>query len=207
LTKKQNEDTKNQPLLYIAQPGLEEVKLNIQQTFVVKANQKALKAEENAAEAESEQVKVVAATESLEDVEEAPVAAIEEGKPHHAEEAENDEKTEVIAAAATGHAIHEETEEGEQEETEQEETESKASSRAWAQKSFKEMNNKEKVLFLIHKPHYIPSVRCRIKTIDNVYIGYVNSYENGLVAVKSPGILGEIKVRLEDIVSIQMIGM
>ena len=33
-------------------------------------------------------------------------------------------------------------------------------------KSFKDMNNDEKIHFLLNRPHYIPKVRCRIKRLQ-----------------------------------------
>ena len=34
-------------------------------------------------------------------------------------------------------------------------------------KSFKDMNNEEKIHFLLNRPHYIPKVRCRIKQLQS----------------------------------------
>ncbi len=43
-------------------------------------------------------------------------------------------------------------------------------------KSFKDMNNEEKIHFLLNRPHYIPKVRCRIKTATVSYVGSIISY-------------------------------
>ncbi|MBO1578130.1 CotO family spore coat protein, partial [Bacillus sp. XF8] len=74
-------------------------------------------------------------------------------------------------------------------------------------KSFKEMNNEEKLYFLIHKPKYIPKVRCQIKTVKENLTGYVLSYEEGYVAIKMMEKTKEIKVKFEDIVHIKMMGL
>lgn len=43
-------------------------------------------------------------------------------------------------------------------------------------KSFKDMNNEERIHFLLNRPHYIPKVRCRIKTATVSYVGSIISY-------------------------------
>ncbi len=74
-------------------------------------------------------------------------------------------------------------------------------------KSFKDMNNEEKLYFLIHKPKYIPKVRCQIKTVKGNLTGYVLSYEEGYVIIKLMEKTKEIKVKFEDIVHIKMMGL
>ncbi|MED0994412.1 CotO family spore coat protein [Bacillus mobilis] len=73
-------------------------------------------------------------------------------------------------------------------------------------KSFKDMNNEEKIHFLLNRPHYIPKVRCRIKTATVSYIGSIISYRNGIVAIMPPNSMRDIRLAIEDIKSIDMAG-
>ncbi|MGH0566187.1 spore coat CotO family protein [Bacillus cereus] len=73
-------------------------------------------------------------------------------------------------------------------------------------KSFKDMNNEEKIHFLLNRPHYIPKVRCRIKTATVSYVGSIISYRNGIVAIMPPNSMRDIKLPIEDIQSISMAG-
>ncbi|MEN1935695.1 CotO family spore coat protein [Paenibacillus sp. 102] len=74
-------------------------------------------------------------------------------------------------------------------------------------KSFKDMNNEEKIYYLIHQPKYIPKVRCQINTVEKKLTGYVLSYKEGYVAIKMIEKTKEIKVKFEDIVHIKMMGL
>ncbi|HDR4422548.1 TPA: hypothetical protein QCP59_003377 [Bacillus cereus] len=73
-------------------------------------------------------------------------------------------------------------------------------------KSFKDMNNDEKIHFLLNRPHYIPKVRCRIKTATVSYIGSIISYRNGIVAIMPPNSMRDIRLSIEEIKSIDMAG-
>ena len=73
-------------------------------------------------------------------------------------------------------------------------------------KSFKDMNNDEKIHFLLNRPHYIPKVRCRIKTATVSYIGSIISYRNGIVSIMPQNSMRDIKLSIDDIQSISMAG-
>ncbi|MEF7657706.1 spore coat CotO family protein [Bacillus sp. ZJS3] len=73
-------------------------------------------------------------------------------------------------------------------------------------KSFKDMNNEEKIHFLLNRPHYIPKVRCRIKTATISYVGSIISYRNGIVAIMPPNSMRDIRLSIEEIKSIDMAG-
>ncbi|EEK46110.1 MULTISPECIES: spore coat CotO family protein [Bacillus cereus group] len=73
-------------------------------------------------------------------------------------------------------------------------------------KSFKDMNNEEKIHFLLNRPHYIPKVRCRIKTATVSYVGSIISYRNGIVAIMPPNSMRDIRLSIEEIKSIDMAG-
>ncbi|MEB9503115.1 spore coat CotO family protein [Bacillus anthracis] len=106
----------------------------------------------------------------------------------------------------------------EQEEQEQEQVEEKTEEEEQVQeqhesvrtvpynKSFKDMNNEEKIHFLLNRPHYIPKVRCRIKTATISYVGSIISYRNGIVAIMPPNSMRDIRLSIEEIKSIDMAG-
>ncbi|MGH1160901.1 CotO family spore coat protein [Bacillus mycoides] len=73
-------------------------------------------------------------------------------------------------------------------------------------KSFKDMNNEEKIHFLLNRPHYIPKIRCRIRTKTVSYIGSIISYRNGIVSIMPPNSMRDIRLSIEDIKSIDMAG-
>ncbi|MGG2093176.1 CotO family spore coat protein [Bacillus sp. S13(2024)] len=83
----------------------------------------------------------------------------------------------------------------------------KSSSITWQNKSFKAMNNEEKVYFLLHRPHYIPNVKCIVKTERASYIGVITSYENRVLQMVVPGNIGNFSLNIEDVVSIRMTGL
>ncbi|WP_144551136.1 CotO family spore coat protein [Bacillus mycoides] len=78
----------------------------------------------------------------------------------------------------------------------------------WRKKSFKEMNHTEKIYFLLQRPHYIKSIKCKIQTEKESFVGYVLSYEDGYVKIKITNrtMSTEVTVKFEDIVSIRMVG-
>ncbi|KEK24783.1 CotO family spore coat protein [Bacillus gaemokensis] len=73
-------------------------------------------------------------------------------------------------------------------------------------KSFKEMNNEEKIQFLLNRPHYIPKVRCRIKTETVSYLGSIVSSQDGFVLIMPPNGMKDIRLPIQDIISIHMLG-
>nr|EJQ76346.1 hypothetical protein IGC_04256 [Bacillus cereus HuA4-10] len=73
-------------------------------------------------------------------------------------------------------------------------------------KSFKDMNNEEKIHFLLNRPHYIPKVRCRIRTTTVSYIGSIISYRNGIVFIMPPNSMRDVRLSIEDIKTIDMAG-
>ncbi|PGK46302.1 hypothetical protein CN907_03920 [Bacillus anthracis] len=73
-------------------------------------------------------------------------------------------------------------------------------------KSFKDMNNEEKIHFLLNRPHYIPKVRCRIKTTTVSYVGSIISYRNGIVSIMPQNSMRDIRLSIDDIQSISMAG-
>ncbi|MEH6939028.1 CotO family spore coat protein [Bacillus sp. JJ664] len=156
------------PLLYIAQPDLEEAKLNIQHSYVVKVNKQEKKAKKK------------------------------DYVESHYEEVEDVEEVKEI----------EEVEEIEDTQEELESSENKVrEDKGWVKKPFKAMTNEEKVYFMVNKPHYIPKVECRIRTKNDLYIGYILAYNEGKVAVKITSSINNIEIPLEEIVSIQMVGI
>ncbi|PHF11663.1 hypothetical protein COF74_06060 [Bacillus wiedmannii] len=104
--------------------------------------------------------------------------------------------------------VEEKIEEEEKEEhAEQEEQEQQGPVRTVPyNKSFKDMNNEEKIHFLLNRPHYIPKVRCRIKTATVSYVGSIISYRNGIVSIMPQNSMRDIRLSIDDIQSISMAG-
>ncbi|PEY36289.1 hypothetical protein CN354_14380 [Bacillus cereus] len=72
--------------------------------------------------------------------------------------------------------------------------------------SFRKMTNEEKVYYLLNRPHYIPKVNCFFRTHQDSYIGYITSYDNGILKIKSSTRLIETTININEIIMIQMIG-
>lgn len=102
--------------------------------------------------------------------------------------------------------IEEEEKEEHAEQEEKEEQEPEPVRTVPYNKSFKDMNNDEKIHFLLNRPHYIPKVRCRIKTATVSYIGSIMSYRNGIVSIMPQNSMRDIRLSIDDIQSISMAG-
>jgi len=103
--------------------------------------------------------------------------------------------------------IEEEKKEAHAEQEQQEQQEQKEPVRTVPyNKSFKDMNNDEKIHFLLNRPHYIPKVRCRIKTATVSYVGSIISYRNGIVSIMPQNSMRDIRLSIDDIQSISMAG-
>ncbi|MFY0215512.1 spore coat CotO family protein [Bacillus cereus] len=102
--------------------------------------------------------------------------------------------------------VEEKIEEEKEEHIEQEEQESEPVRTVPYNKSFKDMNNDEKIHFLLNRPHYIPKVRCRIKTATVSYVGSIISYRHGIVSIMPQNSMRDIRLSIDDIQSISMAG-
>ncbi|HDR4911481.1 TPA: spore coat CotO family protein [Bacillus cereus] len=102
--------------------------------------------------------------------------------------------------------VEEKIEEEKEEHIEQEEQEPESVRTVPYNKSFKDMNNDEKIHFLLNRPHYIPKVRCRIKTATVSYVGSIISYRNGIVSIMPQNSMRDIRLSIDDIQSISMAG-
>ncbi|MDT3493758.1 spore coat CotO family protein [Bacillus toyonensis] len=102
--------------------------------------------------------------------------------------------------------IEEKIEEEEEQEKQEEQEEQQQVRTVPYNKSFKDMNNEEKIHFLLNRPHYIPKIRCRIRTTTVSYIGSIISYRNGIVSIMPPNSMRDVRLSIEDIKSIDMAG-
>ncbi len=129
---------------------------------------------------------------------------------------EESNRNENVVSSAVEEVIEQEEQQQEQEQEEQVEEKIEEEEQIQEQKepvrtvpynkSFKDMNNEEKIHFLLNRPHYIPKVRCRIKTATVSYVGSIISYRNGIVAIMPPNSMRDIKLSIDDIQSISMAG-
>ncbi|HDR6276494.1 spore coat CotO family protein [Bacillus cereus] len=136
----------------------------------------------------------------------------------HEDRKEESNRNENVVSSAVEEVIEQEEQQEEQEEQEEEQVEEKTEEEEQVQeqhepvrtvpynKSFKDMNNEEKIHFLLNRPHYIPKVRCRIKTATISYVGSIISYRNGIVAIMPPNSMRDIRLSIEEIKSIDMAG-
>lgn len=129
---------------------------------------------------------------------------------------EESNRNENVVSSAVEEVIEQEEQQQEQEQEEQVEEKTEEEEQVQEQhepvrtvpynKSFKDMNNEEKIHFLLNRPHYIPKVRCRIKTATISYVGSIISYRNGIVAIMPPNSMRDVRLSIEEIKSIDMAG-
>ncbi|PGM66663.1 hypothetical protein CN947_02295 [Bacillus cereus] len=127
---------------------------------------------------------------------------------------ENDDRHEQldrdqsIVSSAMEETVEEKLEQEEHQVEEEEKKEEEEQMRTVPHnKSFKAMSNKEKINFLLNRPHYIPKVRCRIKTATISYVGSIISYQNGVVSIMPSNSMRDIKLPIKEIKSIDMAGL
>ncbi|PGE03699.1 hypothetical protein COM49_11045 [Bacillus pseudomycoides] len=210
MTKKQTEEIKNQPLLYTAEPNLEKGKLSIQQTFIIKLNHSVSEQKENVQnvvkEDEVEQLIQEETVTSDEEVDQQVSSDIAENI-ELAEVAEVEEVTEVTNVAEGLEEAEKSTEVIDEEAEEKKDGKSQVFFKDLTRKSFKDMNNEEKIYFFMHRPHYIPNVKCRVIAEKDIYVGFITNYEDGYVSINSPQTFETFHVKFEEIVSIQIMGI
>ncbi|HEF1902464.1 TPA: spore coat CotO family protein [Bacillus cereus] len=127
---------------------------------------------------------------------------------------EQSDRQENIVSSAVEEVIEQEQQEEQQEEQVEEKIEEEEQVQEQQEpvrtvphnKSFKDMNNDEKIHFLLNRPHYIPKVRCRIKTATVSYVGSIISYRNGIVSIMPQNSMRDIRLSIDDIQSISMAG-
>ncbi|HDR6310475.1 TPA: spore coat CotO family protein [Bacillus cereus] len=126
----------------------------------------------------------------------------------HEDRQEESNRNEHVVSSAVEEVIEQQEEQVEEkiEEEEQVQEQQEPVRTVPYNKSFKDMNNDEKIHFLLNRPHYIPKVRCRIKTATVSYIGSIISYRNGIVSIMPQNSMRDIKLSIDDIQSISMAG-
>ncbi|MED3524044.1 spore coat CotO family protein [Bacillus thuringiensis] len=181
---KNKSSTVGKPLLYIAQVSLELAAPKIKRIILTNFENEDQKEQSNRHE------------------------NIVSGAVEEVTEQEQQEQQEQQEEQQGEEKIEEEKEEhAEQEEQEQQEPEQQEPVRTVPyNKSFKDMNNDEKIHFLLNRPHYIPKVRCRIKTATVSYVGSIISYRNGIVSIMPQNSMRDIRLSIDDIQSISMAG-
>ncbi|MBO1626031.1 CotO family spore coat protein [Bacillus arachidis] len=211
MTKKQTEDIKNQPRLYTAEPNLEKSKWNIQQTFILKLNQSVSEKKEEVQNVVKEE-QVVKEDEVGPFVQEEIVTSDEEALTEQEQQGSSDiiegiELVEVTDVTEVLEEAEESTEVIDELAEEKKDEKSQIFLKDLTKKSFKDMDNEEKIYFFLHRPHYIPNVKCRVTTVKDIYVGFIISYEDGYVSMNSAQTFEKFHVKFEDIVSIQIMGI
>lgn len=220
MTKKKTEDIKQHPRLYTAEPNVDKMELHIQQTFIVKLNPSFPEHKEDIQSVVREE-KAVKEEKVIKEIEVEPFVQEETIIWDEEEITEQDQQesldmtediqlaaeTEITEAAEVRKEAEESTRVIAEEAEEKKDGKSQVLSRNLTKKSFKDMNNEEKIYFFIHRPHYIPNVKCRIATEKDIFVGFILSYEDGYVSINSTQSFEKIYVKFADIVSIQIMGI
>lgn len=179
---KQIKKIENQPLLYIHHLDLYKLQRHMQQSVIVK---------------------------QIERTAEVKGSEIEEVKESETEDVEKRKQTQGTVEemhVADQHNVQIDPTEEERIEQDKESF-VESSSSVWQNKSFKDMNNEEKIYFLLNQPHYIPNVKCIVKTEKASYVGVITSYENGVLQMMIPSHIGNFPLNIEEVVSIRMTGL
>lgn len=74
-------------------------------------------------------------------------------------------------------------------------------------KVFAQMTNVEKINYVLNRPHYIPNIQCAIQTKEEVYVGYIISFEKEVLKMKSGNQFNFVTIALADIETIRMKGL
>lgn len=185
------------PLMYIVQPENVQIKAEMQ-TLVIKKSSKyktAEKGQETKASAESELNDQPEAAEKL------PEASLDEDKPIVTEAAYQ------ITEAAESVQVPLETEgvlKAELVQENVEEQDHKIERRP--RKPVTQMNIAEKVEFVTNLPVNIPRTLCHVELEDGARRGIILSEEDGIVTIQATTSSQPIKVRMEDIKAIHLLG-
>ncbi|MCM3735091.1 spore coat CotO family protein [Bacillus cytotoxicus] len=186
---KQIKEGKNQPLLYTHRLDVYKLQRHVQRSVIVKQTEQTAETQEN----EIDNVENSEQTHHIE-------TEIHVADPQHMQM--DVTEIDVVDQHNTYADVAEENQPKQNNELFVE-----SSSSTWQDKSFKEMNNEEKIYFLLNQPHYIPSVKCMVKTEKASYVGVIASYENGVLQMVVPNQIGNFILNIEDVVSIRMMGL
>ncbi|MFJ8530187.1 CotO family spore coat protein [Bacillus sp. NPDC094106] len=193
--KEKENSTEQQPLLYIAQSKRSQLVGNMQKVFIIKQNpseQYQLDVnQENKGESLSNIPSSKVESEEIEtEGEEKPCSAEEESVSVDNKKVEEKEK--LCSAKEESVSVDNELEiEKEVEE----------------KKVFAQMTNVEKINYVLNRPHYIPNIQCAIQTKEEVYVGYIISFEKEVLKMKSGTQFNFVTIALADIETIRMKGL
>ncbi|WP_242221221.1 CotO family spore coat protein [Bacillus cereus group sp. BfR-BA-01380] len=204
MAEKQIKKGKNQPLLYIHHLDLYKLQRHMQQSVIVKQIEQTAETQENEIDhvETSEQTHYIVEEISVADQQNMQTDVMEIGVVN-----QHNVQTDVTEIDAVDqHNTHASVaEENQPKQNDEQFVESLSSTKH--NKSFKDMNNEEKIYFLLSRPHYIPSVKCVVKTEEASYVGVVTSYENGVLQMVVPGYISNFFLNIEDVISIRMMGL
>lgn len=203
MTQKKNKEqdrSEQEPLLYITQPQFPKASTSMQQSFIIKPKVKKdeTETEEVIKEKQAENIlqqevsEIAGAAKEQVRLQQDIHENLEEDEQHvHLQEEEAGLPFVPSAAIEAAEVLDEHAEvQAEQEEV--------------VRKSFKDLDTKQKIHYLLHRPHYIPKVLCEIKTQTGSHIGYVISFENEVVVLRSYNTFTPVKISYQDITDIQM---
>ncbi|MFD1735350.1 CotO family spore coat protein [Bacillus salitolerans] len=192
MSQKDSRVDRNGPLYYITQPKLKPVEVKAQTIFSTKSSptQKLANTETEVTEIKAK--KVPKYLESLGEVQ-----YVE--RKNNDQEEKKEKSRDIVFERLFNKGTEQEEQHGEQVEEQLQEVEEYQ-----GRKSFKQMNVVEKLDFLLNRPHYIPEVVCAIYANDTEYVGYVKSFEDGVVTVKQLNQLVTLSIDVKDIEQIRL---
>ncbi|MDP7977619.1 CotO family spore coat protein [Bacillus sp. WLY-B-L8] len=205
---KQIKEGENQPLLYTQHLDLYKLQPRMQRSVIVKQTEQTGVTEENEKKyAENrEQTHHLIEEVNVVDQHNMQTDVTEENEKKYVENKEQTHHLIEEVNVVGQHNIQTDvTEETQQKQIDEQFVES--SNITWQNKSFKDMNNEEKVYFLLNRPHYISNVKCIVKTEKASYVGVITSYENKVLQMVVPSHIGDFLLNIEDIISIRMAGL
>lgn len=179
------------PLLFISQPNMKKSPIKEQSSFVIK-KEDIRKENEGAVRIQEVEAKKEVDEESGEgEIEDYVIQVVEEIQHFEEvrEEAQNkveEDEQEQEEANPVNHGATEQINTGE------------------IQKPFREMTNSEKVYFILQRPKYIPQVKCRIKTKNGDYMGYIIEYVDDTVHFKVATRLEPVYIKTDNIIKFEI---
>ncbi|EOP75005.1 hypothetical protein KOW_02594, partial [Bacillus cereus VDM006] len=153
--------------------------------------------EEKPFSAEEESISVDNEEETEEEVEEKPFSSEEESiSVDNEEETEEEVEEKPFSAEKESVSVDNEME-----------IEKEVEGKGKGKKAFTQMTNIEKINYVLNRPHYIPNIQCAVQTRQEVYVGYIVSFEKEVLKLKSSTYFNFVTIKLAEIETIQMKGL
>ncbi|PEK72368.1 CotO family spore coat protein [Bacillus pseudomycoides] len=200
--KEKKTSSEQQPRLYIAQSKRSQLVGGMQKVFIVKQNsieqhQLDLNQENKSETLPNVPSSEMESEETEEEVEEKPFSSEEESiSVDNEEETEEEVEEKPFSAEKESVSVDNEME-----------IEKEVEGKGKGKKAFTQMTNIEKINYVLNRPHYIPNIQCAVQTRQEVYVGYIVSFEKEVLKLKSSTYFNFVTIKLAEIETIQMKGL